>query len=110
MKNEDELFKVLRQVEKNPNMSQRKLAENVNFSLGKLNYCLKELKKKGLIKIQNFSKNQNRFNFRSKNNYFYILTPRGISKKANMAVSFLKRKATEYEEIKKEIENYKTKN
>ena len=47
MKNEDELFKVLRQVEKNPNMPQRKLAENVNFSLGKLNYCLKELKKKG---------------------------------------------------------------
>ena len=64
----------------------------------------KALKSKGLIKIDSFKKNPNKIN------YVYVLTPKGISKKANMAVSFLKRKATEYEEIKKEIENYKTKN
>ena len=51
MKNQDELLKILREVEKNPNISQRELAANVNFSLGKLNYCLSALKIKGLIKI-----------------------------------------------------------
>ena len=107
MKNQDELFKILREVERNPNMSQRELAANVNFSLGKLNYCLKALKKKGLIKMQNFSKNQNRFNLKSKNNYFYILTPKGLTKKTNMAINFLKKKMIEYDEIKKEIEEYK---
>ena len=109
MKNQDELFKILREVEKNPNLSQRKMAENVNFSLGKLNYCIQALKKKGLIKIANFSKNENRFNPKSKNNYFYILTPKGISKKTNMAINFLKRKMVEYDEIKREIDNYKNK-
>ncbi len=109
MKNQDELFKILREVEKNPNLSQRKMAENVNFSLGKLNYCIKALKKRGLIKITNFSKNENRFNPKSKNNYFYILTPKGISKKTNMAINFLKRKMIEYDEIKREIDNYKNK-
>ena len=107
MKNQDELFKILREVERNPNMSQRELAANVNFSLGKLNYCLKAKKKKGLIKMQNFSKNQNRFNLKSKNNYFYILTPKGLTKKTNMAINFLKKKMIEYDEIKKEIEEYK---
>ena len=109
MKNQDELFKILREVEKNPNMSQRELAINVNFSLGKLNYCLQALKKKGLIKIKNFGKNKNRFNPKSKNNYFYILTPKGISKKTSMAINFLKRKMVEYNEIKREIDNYKNK-
>jgi len=107
MKNQDELFKILREVEKNPNLSQRKLAVIVNFSLGKLNYCIKALQKKGLIKIENFSKNQNRFNLKSKNSYFYILTPKGLTKKTNMAINFLKTKMIEYDEIKKEIEEYK---
>jgi len=109
MKNQDELFKILREVEKNPNLSQRKMAENVNFSLGKLNYCIKALEKKGLIKISNFRKNKNRFNPKSKNNYFYILTAKGINKKISMAINFLKRKMIEYDEIKKEIDNHKKK-
>ena len=57
--------------------------------------------------MQNFSKNQNRFNLKSKNNYFYILTPKGLTKKTNMAINFLKKKMIEYDEIKKEIEEYK---
>ena len=103
MKNKDELFKILREVQKNPEMSQRALATNVNFSLGKLNYCLKALKKKGFIKIQNFKKNQNRFNPKSKNNYFYILTPKGVAKKTSMTINFLKRNMIEYDELKKEL-------
>jgi len=97
MKNQDELFRVLREVKKNPKISQRQLAINVDFSLGKLNYCLSALRVKGLIKMKNFQKNKKKIG------YVYILTPKGLVKKTSMAINFLKRKAKEYEEIKKEI-------
>ena len=105
MKKSDDHLNVLRQVDKNPNFAQRKLAKNLNFSLGKLNYCLKALKNKGYIKIKNFSKNPNRFNPKSKNNYFYILTPKGINIKTRLTLNFMKKKMQEYEQIKKEINN-----
>ena len=99
MKNQDELLKILREVEKNPNISQRELAANVNFSLGKLNYCLNALKIKGLVKMKNFQNNKKKIR------YIYILTPKGLAKKTSMAINFLKRKMKEYNEIKREIEN-----
>ena len=70
--------------------------------MGKLNYCLNALKDKGLIKINNFKKNKNRFNLKSKNNYLYILTPKGIAHKTVQLI-FLERKSKEYNEIKKEL-------
>ena len=103
MKNKDELLKILREIEKNPNISQRELAANVNFSLGKLNYCLSALKIKGLIKMKNFQNNKKKIR------YIYILTPKGLAKKTSMAINFLKRKMKEYDEIKREIEDHKTK-
>ena len=103
MKNKDELLKILREIEKNPNISQRELAANVNFSLGKLNYCLNSLKIKGLIKMKNFQNNKKKIR------YIYILTPKGLAKKTSMAINFLKRKMKEYDEIKREIENHRTK-
>ena len=57
MKNEQDHFEVLRKIQKTPRSSQRELAEQLGFSLGKLNYCLKSLQKKGLVKLQNFQKN-----------------------------------------------------
>ena len=107
MKKSDDHLNVLRQVDKNPNFAQRKLAKNLNFSLGKLNYCLKALKNKGYIKIKNFSKNPNRFNPKSKNNYFYILTPKGINIKTRLTLNFMKKKMQEYEQLKKEIDKSK---
>ena len=107
MKKSDDHLNVLRQVGKNPNFAQRKLAKNLNFSLGKLNYCLKALKNKGYIKIKNFSKNPNRFNPKSKNNYFYILTPKGINIKTRLTLNFMKKKMQEYEQLKKEIDKSK---
>ena len=107
MKKLDDHLNVLRQVDKNPNFAQRKLAKNLNFSLGKLNYCLKALKNKGYIKIKNFSKNPNRFNPKSKNNYFYILTPKGINIKTQLTLNFMKKKMQEYEQLKKEIDKSK---
>jgi len=92
-------FELLRKIQKNPNYSQRELAGELGMSLGKLNYCLKALKEKGLIKIKNFTKNPNKLN------YIYVLTPKGIVEKANLTINFMKRKFQEYEDLKKELEN-----
>ena len=99
MKNDNtEQFELLRKIQKNPNFSQRELANELGVSLGKLNYCLKALKNKGLIKIQNFTKNPNKLN------YIYVLTPKGIAEKAKLTLNFMKRKMQEYEDLKEELE------
>tara|TARA_B100000965_G_C19545734_1_gene737727 strand:- start:1152 stop:1451 length:300 start_codon:yes stop_codon:yes gene_type:complete len=91
-------FEILRKIKKNPHSSQRELANELGFSLGKLNYCLKELQKKGLIKMSNFKKNPNKIN------YLYVLTPRGLAQKTKLTINFMKRKMKEYDELKKEAE------
>ena len=89
--------KILRKIKNRPNFSQRKLANELGFSLGKLNYCLNALKFKGLVKIKNFRNNKNKIN------YIYVLTPKGIAKKAKLTINFMKRRMKEYEELKKEL-------
>ena len=98
MKNQDH-FEVLRKIQKNPNSTQRELAEELGFSLGKLNYCLKALQSKGLVKMENFKKNPNKIN------YFYVLTPSGIVEKTKLTINFMKRKMQEYDEHKNELDN-----
>ena len=101
MKNSQDHFEVLRRIQKKPEASQRELANELGFSLGKLNYCIKSLQEKGLVKIENFKKNPN------KSNYIYILTPKGIAEKTKLTINFMKRKMREYDELKREIEkNY----
>ena len=92
-------FNILRQLGNLSKITQRKLASNLGYSLGKLNYCLQSLKDKGLVKIENFRKNTNKIN------YFYILTPRGISVKTKLTINFMKRKMKEYDELKNEIKD-----
>ena len=92
-------FEVLRKIYKDPKASQREMAEELGFSLGKLNYCLKALQKKGLVKIENFKKNPNKLN------YFYVLTPAGLSEKTKLTINFMKRKIKEYDELRKELDN-----
>jgi|TARA_B100000959_G_scaffold267682_1_gene311468 EPS-associated MarR family transcriptional regulator len=92
-----DFFDILRKIHKNPIATQRYLASELNFSLGKINYCLKGLKQKGLIKISNFSKAENKIK------YIYVLTPKGISEKSKITLRFIKQKMKEYEELKKEI-------
>ena len=92
-------FDVLRTISNKPNSTQRELATELGFSLGKLNYCLNALKDKGLVKISNFKKNKNKIG------YAHILTPKGISIKTKLTISFMKRKMQEFDELKKEIEN-----
>lgn len=98
-KNNQDYFDILRMISKEPEVSQRKLAQELGFSLGKLNYCINELRKKGLIKIRNFNKNKKKIN------YLYILTPRGITSKTKLTIDFMKKKLIEYDELKAEIDN-----
>lgn len=99
MNDNQDYLNLLRKIKKEPKASQRKLANELNFSLGKLNYCLKALKAKGLIKIKNFGKNPKKIN------YIYYLTPKGIAEKTKLTVNFMKRKMNEFDELKKELES-----
>lgn len=99
MNNNNDEFEVLRKIDTNSKASQRNMAYELGFSLGKLNYCLKALKKKGYIKIKNFK------NSKDKTNYAYLLTPKGFAHKSKMAYFFMKQKLREYEDLKKELEN-----
>ena len=99
MKTDPDHFEVLRRIQKKPNSSQRELAEELGFSLGKLNYCLKALQQKGLVKIRNFQKNPNKIN------YIYVLISKGLAEKTKLTVNFMKRKMKEYEELKQELKN-----
>jgi len=98
-KSNQDHFDILRTISKKPEVSQRQLASELGFSLGKLNYCLKKLQNKGLIKIQNFKKNKKKIN------YLYILTPQGISSKTKLTITFMQKKIKEYDELKSEIVN-----
>ncbi len=98
MINSQDLLNLLRTINKKPKLSQRKLAKDLGFSLGKLNYCLKALKTKGLVKIDNFKNNPNKIN------YMYILTPKGFSEKTKLTINFMHLKMQEYDELRKEIQ------
>ena len=90
-------YRLLKMLSKEPNVSQRDMAERMGISLGKMNYCVTELAAKGWIKIIRFKSARNKIP------YTYLLTPKGLEEKARMTLSFLKRKLAEYEEIKKQI-------
>ena len=98
---EDTYFRVLRILQDTPDISQRELAEKLGVSVSGLNYCLKALIDKGWVKIQNFSKNNNKLG------YSYLLTPTGIVEKASLTSRFLQRKMQEYEGLKQEIKHIK---
>ena len=93
-KYEDYLY-ILDELDKNPKISQRSLAKKTNISLGAVNYALKNLIKRGLVKTENF------FNSKNKLNYLYILTPKGLFEKTKLAQKFLSIKYVEYERINK---------
>ena len=103
MEDDQDHFNILREIQKKPNSSQRELAKELGFSLGKLNYCIQALKEKGLIKLQNFKNNK------KKMGYVYKLTPSGISHKLNLTINYMKIKMKEYDQLKKEYEEIKNK-
>jgi EPS-associated MarR family transcriptional regulator len=94
-------YQILKTLEADPKISQRQLAENLDISLGKVNYCVKALLGKGLIKATNFKNSNNKIA------YAYLLTPKGIKQKAVLAQHFLERKVLEYEQLEHEIQTLK---
>lgn len=99
---EDTYFRVMRILQHNPDLTQRELAEKLGISVGGLNYCLKALIEKGLVKMRNFANSKNKFG------YVYVLTPSGMAEKATITHRFLQRKMNEYELLKAEIETLKS--
>jgi MarR family transcriptional regulator, temperature-dependent positive regulator of motility len=95
----DTHFRVMNLIHKNPEITQRELAQKVGISLGSSHYCVKALIKKGWVKAGNFKRNPD------KSGYLYLLTPKGISQKSKLALGFLQRKKIEYDALKVEIEN-----
>ena len=102
MKPDQAHFEVLTKIDKKPNSSQRQLAKGLGFSLGKLNYCLKALQNKGLVKIKNFKQQPKKISYMR-----YVLTPKGISERSRLTLNFMKRKMQEYDELKKELKKNK---
>ena len=98
MNNQDIRLDLLRKLESNPQFTQRELSRDMGVSLGKVNYCLKKLTEKGLIKLTNFTHNPNKMS------YAYLLTSSGIEEKSRLTFSFLKRKIVEDEILKNEID------
>ena len=91
-------YRILKLLEAEPHASQRKIADELGLSLGRVNFCLQALIEKGLIKVNNFRNSSN------KRAYLYFLTPKGIEEKAIVTGRFLKRKLEEYESLKRELE------
>ena len=92
-------FELLRIIKKKPDSTQRQLAKDLGFSLGKLNYCIKGLQLRGLLKLKRFKNNPKKIN------YLYILTPKGIAAKTAITLNFIKMRIKEYKELKRELEN-----
>ena len=91
-------LEVMRVIEANPEMSQREIAREIGVSLGGVNYAMKALVERGLVKAKNFGRSDNKLG------YVYVLTPAGIKQKSELAATFLSRKLAEYEVLRKEIE------
>ena len=101
MDEDQDHFNVLRKIQKKPSSSQRELAKELGFSLGKLNYCIKGLQERGMLKFKYFKKNPNKLN------YLYLLTPRGISTKTKITINLMQARMKEYNELKNELEKDK---
>lgn len=98
MLNDETRYRILKMLEADPQASQRRIADELGISLGRVNYCLQALIRKGLVKVNNFR------SAKSKRAYLYLLTPRGIEERARVTARFLRVKLDEYEILKRELE------
>jgi len=101
MPNQHSKYQLLKSLEKDANLTQRQLSKELGISLGKVNYCLKNLIQRGFVKINNFK------NSKHKLQYSYLLTPKGIEEKTKLTIEFLQVKTKEYEALKEEVERIK---
>ena len=101
MKHLEENVKLLNHIHENPESTQRILVEELDFSLGKVNYLIKALTEKGIIKLKSFKSSH------KKAGYLYYLTPKGIKKKAEITRKFLEQRLEEYDKLQEEIKMLK---
>ena len=92
-------YQILKSLEQDSRSTQRQLSNNLGVSLGKVNYCIKSLIEKGLIKVNNFRNNKNKIQ------YSYLLTPKGVEEKAKLTLDFIRIKTQEYNALRQEIED-----
>lgn len=97
----EDVLEIIREIENNPSARQRLISQRLNISLGKTNYLLRKLAKKGMIKIASFSKHP-----RKAKKLRYVLTPKGIKEKIKLTLHFLQVKEAQYNKLKEEYENY----
>lgn len=97
MLNDEIHYRILRELERDPTLSQRRLADSLGVSVGKTNYCMRALVERGLVKVENFGRSY------SKRALGYYLTPRGMAAKAHITRRFLKSKRQEYETLRIQI-------
>ena len=91
-------LEILRKIEQNPRLTQRQMAEHMDLSVGKINYIIKALLDKGLVKVKNFKRSDNKLG------YLYHLTSEGVETKRKLTLMFLKRKSEEFDKLKKDIQ------
>jgi EPS-associated MarR family transcriptional regulator len=99
--NQEQTLFLLKELEQNPKVNQRDLAQKLEISLGKINFLINALVAKGVIEVKNFKNSKNKLS------YMYLLTPEGIKTKLELTRSFFEWKIQEYEKLKKEIEEFK---
>ena len=95
--NSEEELEILRQIEDNPNLTQRQIADHLGLSLGKINYLIKALLEKGVVKVDNFKRSDNKLG------YLYLLTPEGVERKRKLTLLFIQRKSEEFDKLKAEL-------
>ena len=93
----DKTFQVLDALDRHDIANQRQLAEHAGISLGQVNYIVKSLMQKGMVKIGNFRKSPHKIG------YMYLLTPKGLRTKSQLAVKFVMRKLAEYEDLRERL-------
>ena len=99
--NQELSIKIIRELERDPDQTQRRLSKRCGVSLGSIHYCINALVEKGYMKTKNFKNAQN------KRSHAYMLTPLGLSIKKELTMAFLQRKQAEYEALQKEISDLK---
>ena len=95
--NSEEELEILRQIEENPNLTQRQIADHLGLSLGKINDLIKALLEKGVVKVDNFKRSDNKLG------YLYLLTPEGVERKRKLTLLFIQRKSEEFDKLKAEL-------
>ena len=95
--NSEEELEILRKIEENPNLTQRQIADHLGLSLGKINYLIKALLEKGVVKVDNFKRSDNKLG------YLYLLTLEGVERKRKLTLLFIQRKSEEFDKLKAEL-------